>query len=84
VVAELLHELDYSLQANRKTQEGDSHPDRDAQFKYIDDRVRRYIAVGQPVISVDTKKKELLGNSRTEGGSGARKGIRKGFAYTIL
>ena len=67
VVAELLHELDYSLQANRKTQEGDSHLDRDAQFKYIDDKVRRYIAVGQPVISVDTKKKELLGNFKNGG-----------------
>jgi len=67
VVAELLHELDYSLQANRKTQEGDSHPDRDAQFKYIDDKVRRYIAAGQPVISVDTKKKELLGNFKNGG-----------------
>jgi hypothetical protein len=67
VVAELLHELDYSLQANRKTQEGDSHPDRDAQFQYIDDKVRRSIAAGQPVISVDTKKKELLGNFKNGG-----------------
>ncbi len=67
VVAELLHELDYSLQANRKTQEGDSHPDRNAQFEYIDGKVRRYLAVGQPVISVDTKKKELLGNFKNGG-----------------
>jgi hypothetical protein len=67
VVAELLHELDYSLRANRKTREGDSHPDREAQFKYVDDKVRRYIAAGQPVISVDTKKKELLGNFKNGG-----------------
>jgi DNA-binding phage protein len=67
VVAELLHELDYSLQANRKTKEGDSHPDRNAQFEYIDDKVRRYIALGQPVISVDTKKKELLGEFKNGG-----------------
>lgn len=67
VVAELLHELGYSLQANRKTQEGDSHPDRNAQFEYIDDKVRRYLALGQPVISVDTKKKELLGDFKNGG-----------------
>ena len=67
VVAELLHELDYSLQANRKTKEGDSHPDRNAQFEYIDDKVRRYIALGQPVVSVDTKKKELLGEFKHGG-----------------
>jgi len=67
VVAELLHELDYSLQANRKTTEGDSHPDRDAQFEYIDDRVQAYLTLRQPVISVDTKKKELVGDFRNVG-----------------
>ena len=67
VVAELLHELGYSLQANRKTTEGDTHPDRNAQFEYIDDKVRRYIALGQPVISVDTKKKELVGGFKNRG-----------------
>jgi DNA-binding phage protein len=67
VVAELLHELGYSLQANRKTTEGDTHPDRNAQFEYIDDKVRRYIALGQPVISVDTKKKELVGDFKNGG-----------------
>jgi hypothetical protein len=67
VVAELLHELDYSLQANRKTKEGDSHPDRDAQFEYIDQRVQAYLAVQQPVISVDTKKKELVGDFKNAG-----------------
>jgi len=67
VVAELLHELDYSLQANRKTKEGDSHPDRDAQFEYIDSRVQACLAQRQPVISVDTKKKELVGDFKNAG-----------------
>ena len=83
VVAELLHELGYSLQANRKTQEGDSHPDRNAQFEYIDGRVRRYIALDQPVISVDTKKKELVGDFKNGGQEWRRKGIRKRFACMI-
>jgi DNA-binding phage protein len=74
VVAELLHELGYSLQANRKTKEGDSHPDRNAQFEYIDGRVRRYIALDQPVISVDTKKKELVGDFKKGGQEWRRKG----------
>ena len=56
VVAELLHELGYSLQANRKTKEGDAHPDRNAQFEYLNQKVKRYMRTGQPVISVDTKK----------------------------
>ena len=67
VVAELLHEMDYSLQANRKTKEGDSHPDRNAQFEYIDHKVQTYIALRQPVISVDTKKKELVGDFKNAG-----------------
>jgi hypothetical protein len=67
VVAELLHGMGYSLQANRKTQEGASYPDRNAQFEHIDARVQSYIAVRQPVISVDTKKKELVGNFKNGG-----------------
>ena len=67
VVAQLLHELGYSLQANRKTKEGDSHPDRNAQFEYIAGKVRSYIALDQPVISVDTKKKELVGDFKNGG-----------------
>jgi len=67
VVAELLHELDYSLQANRKTKEGDKHPDRNAQFEYINAKVQQYIGRRQPVISVDTKKKELLGDFKNSG-----------------
>ena len=61
-VAQLLHQQNYSLQSNRKTEEGDDHPDRDAQFRHINKRVKRAMRAKQPVISVDTKKKELLGN----------------------
>ena len=60
MVAELLHELGYSLQANRKVREGDSHPDRNAQFEYINAQVQAFQAAGQPAISVDTKKKGVL------------------------
>src|SRR6202011_2694841 len=60
LVAELLHELGYSLQANAKTLEGSSHPDRNAQFEHIHQKVRRFLKQGQPVISVETKKKELV------------------------
>ena len=57
----LLHELGYSLQANRKTLEGRQHPDREAQFQRIDRRVRAFLRLGQPVVSVDTEKKESIG-----------------------
>jgi transposase len=67
LVAEILHDLGYSLQANRKTQEGTSHPDRDAQFRYINDQVRRFQKKSHPAISVDTKKKELVGNFKNPG-----------------
>ncbi len=67
MVADLLHELDYSLQANAKTLEGASHPDRNAQFEYINMRVRQYLARHDPVISVDTKKKELVGPFKNGG-----------------
>ncbi len=60
----LLHQLGYSLQANRKTIEGKQHPDRDAQFSHIARRGSAYLRTGQPAISVDTKKKEPLGNMR--------------------
>jgi transposase len=66
-VAAMLHTLDYSLQANRKTREGKQHPDRDAQFGYIARRVRAFQARQQPVISVDTKKKELVGDFKNAG-----------------
>jgi transposase len=61
LVGELLHHLGYSLQANAKTLEGKQHPDRDAQFRYINRTSRRFLAAGEPVISVDTQKKELVG-----------------------
>jgi hypothetical protein len=61
-VAQLLRGQGFSLQSNRKTEEGADHPDRDAQFRYINAQVKRALATGIPVISVDTKKKELLGN----------------------
>ena len=66
-VAQLLRQMDYSLQGNRKTEEGKDHPDRDAQFCHINDEVRRSLAAGNPVISVDTKKKELVGNYENKG-----------------
>jgi len=67
LVGKLLHQLDYSLQANRKTREGSNHIDRDAQFHYINDRVKEALASGNPAISVDTKKKELVGDFRNGG-----------------
>jgi transposase len=66
-VNRLLHELGYSLQSNRKTIEGKSHPDRDAQFQHINRRVKAFQKQGQPVVSVDAKKKELVGQFRNGG-----------------
>jgi hypothetical protein len=66
-VGKYLHGLGFSLQANRKMLEGASHPDRDAQFHHINDTVRAAIAAGQPAISVDTKKKELIGEFKNPG-----------------
>src|SRR6266705_1200440 len=67
LVRELLSAAGYSLQANRKTREGPPHPDRDAQFRHITAQVRQCQAAGQPVISVDTKKKELVGDFKNAG-----------------
>ena len=67
LVARLLSDNGYSLQANRKTREGTAHPDRDTQFRYINDLVRGYHKRRQPAISVDTKKKELVGNFKNTG-----------------
>jgi Rhodopirellula transposase DDE domain len=61
-VAGLLHQMQYSLQANAKTIEGSDHPDRNAQFEYINAQTKKFLRQGVPVISVDTKKKELVGN----------------------
>jgi transposase len=67
VVSKLLRALGYSLQGNRKTREGSNHPDRDAQFQYLDARMKEHIAEGSPVICVDTKKKELVGDFKNGG-----------------
>ncbi len=67
MVAELLHKLGYRLQANRKTKEGTRHPDRNAQFEKINRKVKRFWADKQPAISVDTKKRELVGEFKNNG-----------------
>ena len=73
-VARLLREADYSLQANRKTREGSSHPDRNAQFEYINASVQRFLKRGQPAVSVDAKKKENVGDFK----NGGREWLPKG------
>ena len=67
IISELLHEMKYSLQANRKTSEGMSHPDRNAQFEYINRKVKSQLRRKYPAISVDAKKKELVGNFKNSG-----------------
>jgi hypothetical protein len=67
LVRELLHGLGYSLQANRKTRESGDHPDRDAQFRYINGRVKEALVSGEPAISVETKTKELVGDFKNTG-----------------
>ena len=66
-VGQILREQGYSLQSNRKTEEGEDHPDRDAQFRHINRQVKQALSIGNPVISVDTRKKELIGNYKNEG-----------------
>ena len=73
-VNRMLHDAGYSLQANRKTLEGHQHPDRDVQFRRLNRRVRAFEKLGQPVVSVDTKKKELVGAFRNGGREWRRKG----------
>jgi hypothetical protein len=74
VVGDLLRQLNYSLQSNRKTKEGTHNPDRDAQFGYINTQVKAALASDQPAISVDTKKKELVGDFKNAGRELRRKG----------
>ena len=74
LVGTLLHDLGFSLQANAKTREGGQHPDRDAQFAFINAHVTRALAAGEPVISVDTKKKELVGDFKNAGRAWRPKG----------
>jgi len=66
-VADILHSQGYSLQSNQKVIEGDNNPDRNGQFILINNKTKLFIKYGQPVISVDTKKKELVGNFRNGG-----------------
>ncbi len=66
--------MGYSLQANSKTREGGKHIDRDAQFEYINTQAKAFLAADEPVISVDTKKKELVGNFKNNGREWRRKG----------
>jgi len=80
-VARILNEQEYSLQANRKTSEGKKdHPDRDLQFHYINDQAKQFLRDGEPVISVDTKKKELVGNYK----NGGREWEKTGRAVEVL
>ena len=74
-----LHEMNYSLQGNRKMEEGEQHLDRNAQFEHINGKVGREMRAGNPVVSVDTKKKELVGNYKNDG----RKWHRKGEAARV-
>jgi len=67
LVSELLHAQGYSLQANRKTQEGGTHPDRNAQFEHLNAQAVAFLAAGEPVVSVDAKKKELVGDFKNPG-----------------
>jgi hypothetical protein len=76
-VRQRLHELEYSLQANKKTKEGYSPPERDAQFRYINRQVKKFFACDEPVISVDTKKKEQVGNFKNPGRTWRPKGKPK-------
>ena len=72
-VAQILHDMGYSLQGNRKSEEGEDHPDRDAQFLHLGREVKKAMTSGEPVISVDTKKKEIVGNYSNSGREWRRK-----------
>jgi transposase len=76
-VASILHNLEFSLQGNKKTKEGADHPDRNEQFKHINTTVKKFFKRHAPVISVDTKKKELIGNYKNPGQEWAKKGAPK-------
>ncbi|GAC1359379.1 MAG: ISAzo13 family transposase [Ktedonobacteraceae bacterium] len=67
LVSELLHGLGYSLQANRKTREGGEHPDRDGQFQHLNAQAEAFLAAGEPAVSVDAKKRELVGDFKNPG-----------------
>jgi hypothetical protein len=84
LVAELLGSQKYSLQANRKTKEGSSHPDRNAQFEHINAKAQEFLRQGQPAISVDTKKKEQVGDYKNGVASGGPRESRKRCKCMIL
>ena len=77
LIARELNDMGYSLQANKKTEEGSSHPDRNKQFHFINDKAKKFIEENQPVISVDTKKKENIGNYKNDGKEYYKKGKPK-------
>jgi len=79
LVAEMLHEQNYSLQANRKTKEGSSHPDRNAQFEHINGKAEEFLKLGEPAVSVDAKKKEQVGDYK----NGGREWRPKGQPETV-
>jgi hypothetical protein len=83
-IGRMLNADAYSLQSNRKTQEGSFHPDRNAQSELINATVKQFQERGQPVISADTKKKELVGRSRMAGGNGSLSGNRSKSRSTNL
>jgi len=82
-IPKLLEELKYCRHYNRKTKEGGKHPDRDAQFEYINAKVEAFQAAGEPVISIDAKKKELLGEYKNGGSDYGRKASRSRSTPTI-
>jgi hypothetical protein len=75
-VARLLKDQDYSLKVNVKKEAGKDHPDREKQFRYLEEQKQAFLAAGQPVISVDTKKKELVGNFANAGQAWCREAER--------
>jgi len=77
-VAQTLHGLGYSLQGNKKAEEGNQHPDRNAQFEFINRSVQGELDDDNPVISVDTKKKELVGNYKNNGRNWLKRGTAPG------
>jgi hypothetical protein len=79
-VGRLLKQQRYTLQRTLKTEEGAQHPDRDGQFRHVNQQAKRHLADGQPVVSVDTTKKELVGRYTTVGGSGGRQASLSGSA----
>ena len=84
VVSDLLRGMGYSLQANSKTREGSKHIDRDAQFQYINTQAKAFLAANEPVISVDAKKKELVGNFKNNGREWRPKGKRPSAPTTLM